>query len=131
MHLILSEREPLKVWLKYIGPRTVHQKSWIFLFHVVAFCSESEYITLFEMPSILRELEPLKIHRTENGPSEKLDFSMACCSILFTDSDYIVLFETPSILSELEPIKVMKMTGQMVEHDVILHVANQKLNFSV
>ena len=30
----------------------------------------------------------------------------------------------PCILMEIEPIKVMKTTGQMVEHDVILHVAN-------
>ena len=66
----------------------------------------------------------VKIHRTENSLLKKLDFSIPCCSILFTDLDYIVLFEMPSILSELEPIKVMKMTGQMVEHDVILHVAN-------
>ena len=79
MPSILSELEPLKVWLKYIGLKMVHRKSWIFLFHVVAFCS---------------------------------------------DSDYTVLFETPSILSKLEAIKVMKMTGRMVEHDVILHVAN-------
>ena len=64
------------------------------------------------------------MHRTENGLLEKLDFSIQCCSILFTDSDYIVLFETPLILSELEPTKVMKMTGRMVEHNVILHVAN-------
>ena len=63
MHLILNELQPLKVWLKYIGPK--------------------------------------------NGPlSEKLDFSMPYCSILFTDSEYTILFETPSILSELEPIKV-------------------------
>ena len=44
MHLVLSKIEPLKVWLKYIGPRTVHQKSWIFLWPVVAFCSESQNI---------------------------------------------------------------------------------------
>ena len=80
MPSILSELEPLKTWFKYIGPKMVHQKSWIFLFHVVAFCSQIQITT--------------------------------------------VLFETPSILSELEPIKVMKMTGQMVKHDVILHVAN-------
>ena len=30
----------------------------------------------------------------------------------------------PSILGELEPLKVMKSTGRMVKHDVILHVAN-------
>ena len=42
---------------------------------------------------------------TENGPSEKLDFSMPCCSILFTDSEYTTLFETPSVLSEL-PLKI-------------------------
>ena len=80
------------------------------------------------MPSILSELELVKvwfkIHRTENGPLEKLYFSIPCCGILFADSDYIVLFEMTSILSELEAIKVMKMTGQMVEHDVIFHVAN-------
>ena len=39
---------------------------------------------------------------TENGPSEKLDFSMPFCSILFTDTEYTILFETPSILSELQ-----------------------------
>ena len=66
----------------------------------------------------------VQIHRTENGLLEKLDLSIPYCSILFTDSDYIVLFETPSILSELEPIKFMKMTSQMVKHDIILHVAN-------
>ena len=43
---------------------------------------------------------------TENGPSEKLDFSMPFCCILFTDSEYTTLFETPSILSELQPITV-------------------------
>ena len=58
MPSILSELEPLKVWLKYTGLKTVHQKSWIFLFHVVAF---SDYIVLFETPSILSELEPIKV----------------------------------------------------------------------
>ena len=48
----------------------------------------------------------VKIHRTENGLLEKLDFSMPCCSILFTESEYTTLFEMSSILSELEPIKV-------------------------
>ena len=79
------------------------------------------------MPSILSELEPLslvKIHRTENGLSEKLDFSIPYCSILFTDPKYITCSKTPCILIEIEPIKVMKMTSQMVEHDVILHAAN-------
>ena len=52
------------------------------------------------------------MHRSKNGPSEKLDFSMPYCSILFTDSEYTTLFEMPSILSELEPIKVRKSTGQ-------------------
>ena len=47
----------------------------------------------------------VKIHRTENGPSEKLDFSMPCCSILLRESEYITLFEMPSILSELQPSK--------------------------
>ena len=61
MPSILSELEPLKVWLKYIGPKMVCQKSWIFLCHVVAFCSELEYITLFETQSILSELETLKV----------------------------------------------------------------------
>ena len=46
------------------------------------------------------------LHRWSNRPSEKLDFSILCCSILFTESEYIDLFETPSILSELEPLKV-------------------------
>ena len=60
-------------------------------------------------PRIKRDRAPqslVKIHRTENSPSEKLDFSIPCCSILFTDSEYITLFEMPSILSELEPLKV-------------------------
>ena len=48
----------------------------------------------------------IKIHRTENGLLEKLDFSMPCCSILLTDSEYITLSETPSVLSELQPLKV-------------------------
>ena len=39
---------------------------------------------------------------TENGLSEKLDFSMPFCSILFTDSEYMTLFEMPSLLSELQ-----------------------------
>ena len=65
-------------------------------------------------PHIKRDRAPqslIKIHRTKNGPSEKLDFSMPCCSILFTNSEYITLFETPSILSELKPITVTKSTG--------------------
>ena len=72
--------------------------------------SYSEYITFIKTHLVLSELGPpqslVKIHRTENGPLEKLDFSMPCCSILFTDSEYITLFETPSILSELEPLKL-------------------------
>ena len=44
MHLILSELGPLKVWLKYIGPKMVHWKSWNFLSHVVAFCSQIQNI---------------------------------------------------------------------------------------
>ena len=68
MHLVLSELEPLKVWLKYIGLRMVCWKSCIFLCPVVAFCSESEYITLFEMPSILSKLEPLKVGLKYIGP---------------------------------------------------------------
>ena len=48
----------------------------------------------------------VKLYRTKNGPSEKLDFSMPCCSILFTDSEYITLLSTPCILSEQEPLKV-------------------------
>ena len=56
---------------------------------------------------------------------------MPCYSILFTDSEYITLFETPSILSELEPIKVRKLTGRMVENDIILHVANEKWTFFI
>ena len=47
MHLVLSELQPLKVWLKYIGAKTVHRKSWIFLCHVVAFCSQIQNIQLF------------------------------------------------------------------------------------
>ena len=66
--------------------------------------TDSEYTTLCETPSILSELQPsfIKIYMTENGPSEKLDFSMPCCSILFTASEYTTLFEMPSILSELQ-----------------------------
>ena len=44
MHLILSELEPIKVWLKYIGPKTDHWKSSIFLCHIVAFCSQIQNI---------------------------------------------------------------------------------------
>ena len=44
---ILSELQPIKVWLKYIGPKMVHWKSWIFLCHVVAFCSQIQNIQLF------------------------------------------------------------------------------------
>ena len=43
---------------------------------------------------------------TENGLSEKLDFSMPFCSILFIDSEYTTLLEMPSILSELQLITV-------------------------
>ena len=60
-------------------------------------------------PRIKRATAPqslVKIHRTENGPSEKLDFSMPFCIILFTDSEYTTLFEMPPILSKLQPIKV-------------------------
>ena len=64
------------------------------------------------------------LHRWSNRLLEKLDFSMPCCSILLRESEYITLFEMPSILSELEPIQVMKSTDRMVEHDIILHVAN-------
>ena len=39
---------------------------------------------------------------TENGPLEKLDFSMPFCSILFTDSEYTTLFGMPSTLRELQ-----------------------------
>ena len=41
---ILSELEPVKVWLKYIGPKMVCRKSWNFLSHVVAFCSQIQNI---------------------------------------------------------------------------------------
>ena len=41
---ILSELEPVKVWLKYIGPKMVHRKSWNFLSHVVAFCLQIQNI---------------------------------------------------------------------------------------
>ena len=58
----------------------------------------------------------VKIYRTQNGSSEKLEFSIPCCTILLTDSEYITLFETPCILKEIEPIKVMKTSGRMVEH---------------
>ena len=46
-HLVLSELQPIKVWLKYIGPKMVHRKSWIFLCHFVAFCSQIQNIQLF------------------------------------------------------------------------------------
>ena len=42
-------------------------------------------------------LSLVKIYRTKNKLSEKLDFSMPYCSILFADSEYITLFETMSI----------------------------------
>ena len=70
---------------------------------------DSEYITYKNAPRIKRATAHqslVKILRTENGPSEKLDFSMPFCSILFTESEYTILFETPSILSKLQPIKV-------------------------
>ena len=58
MHLVLRELEPLKVWLNYIGPLEKLDFS-------MPYCSilftDSEYITLFKMPCILRELEPLKV----------------------------------------------------------------------
>ena len=61
---------------------------------------------------------------TENGPSEKLDFSMPCCSILFADSEYTTLFESPSILSELQPISFVGL--HMTENGLL-----EKLNFSM
>ena len=63
MHLVLSELQPLKVWLKYIGPKTVHWKGWIFLCHVVAFCSHIQNIQLFLKchQYVLSELEPIKV----------------------------------------------------------------------
>ena len=118
--LILSELQPLKVWLKYIVPKTVHQESWIFLCHIVALFTNSEYATLFLMPSILSELQSIKVwlkYIGPNGLSGKLDFSMPCCSILFTNSEYATLFETPSILSELQPLKVwLKYMGPKTVH---------------
>ena len=48
----------------------------------------------------------VKIYVTKNGLSEKFNFSMPYCSILFTDSEYITLFEMPQVLRELEPIKI-------------------------
>ena len=72
--------------------------------------TDSEYTTLFETPSILKQATAhqslVKIYRTENGLLGKLDFSMPYCSILFTDSGYTTFFEMPSILSELQPIKI-------------------------
>ena len=112
-----------------IKSETKCHESQKFDYHVVeyAFLIQNIYNFYKNAPRIKQDRAPqslVKIDRTKNGPSEKLDFSMACCSILFTDSDYIVLFEMPSILSELEPINVMKMTSRMVKHNVILHVAN-------
>ena len=46
MPSILSELEPVKVWLKYIGPKPLCRKSWNFLSHV-AFCSQIQNILLF------------------------------------------------------------------------------------
>ena len=57
----------------------------------------------------------VKIYRTKNGLSEKFEFSMPCCSILFTDSEYITLIDMPWVLRELEPVKVRKRASQMVE----------------
>ena len=69
------------------------------------------------MHLILSKLESLKIHRTENSLSEKLDFSMPCCSILLRESEYITLFEMPSILSKLEPLKIwLKYIGPKMVH---------------
>ena len=57
------------------------------------------------------------LHRWSNRPSEKLDFSMPCCSILLRESEYITLFEMPSILSELQPLKVwLKYIGLKTDH---------------
>ena len=56
----------------------------------------------------------VKLFRAKNAPSEKLDFSMPYCSILFTDSEYITLFKMPCILRELEPLKVC-IFGQAIE----------------
>ena len=47
MPSILSELQPIKVWLKYIGPKSVRRKSWIFLCHFVAFSSQIQNIQLF------------------------------------------------------------------------------------
>ena len=64
------------------------------------------YKNAFRIKQATAHQSLVKILRTKKGLSEKLDFSMPCCSILFTDSEYTTLLETPSILSELQPIKV-------------------------
>ena len=44
---ILSELQPIKVWLIYIGGRIDRRKRWIFLCHFVAFSSQIQNIQLF------------------------------------------------------------------------------------
>ena len=94
-----------------IKSKMQHHESQKFHYQVAeyAFLIQNIYNFYKNAPHIKQATAPqslVKIHRTENGLSEKLDFSMSCCSILFTDSEYTTLFETQSILSELQPIKV-------------------------
>ena len=89
---MLGELQPIKVWLKYIGPKTVCRKSWIFLCHVVAFCSQIQKSTLFETPLILSELQlkmdlfsvKVTIQRLNPAKLNRLIFSStskpSCCT---------------------------------------------------
>ena len=70
--------------------------------------SDSEYITIKKNAPPIKQAGAvqslIKLHRTKNGPSEKLHFLSHLVAFFFTDSEHITLFEMPCVLSELEPL---------------------------
>ena len=60
------------------------------LFRIYNFYKNAPHIKRARAPQSL-----VGLHRWLNRPSEKLDFSIPCCSILFTELEYIALFEMP------------------------------------
>ena len=85
----------------------VRRKSWIFLCHFIhRFRIYNPFRNAINIKRATAHHSLVGLHMTENGPLEKLDFSMPFCSILFTDSEYTTLLEMPSILSELQLITV-------------------------
>ena len=61
-HLVLSELQPIKVWLKYLGPKNGPSEKLDFSMPCCSILfTDSEYTTLLETPSILSELQPIKV----------------------------------------------------------------------